>query len=183
MCWVPVRCFNLLGRTIGLGLASFKIRTYRGSKLSRDRLDAIPIGIRPEAIFEHRWHRRSPEPDREHLPLSLSFYLIPWVPARESSRLTIRLDRVRRHDGDQEVSVPDLTRDLLDQGVTDVQDDLVVADVEALCPERLDERQHKLLILVGVADEGGGHKKSLRAVTSLGSTLARDSECLFEMGS
>jgi hypothetical protein len=59
---------------------------------------------------------------------------LPLAPAR--------FDRVRRDDGDQEVPVGDLLRDLLDKRIADLQNDLVVADVEALRLQTRGEIDH-----------------------------------------
>lgn len=55
-----------------------------------------------------------------------------------------------------------ILRDHADQRVADLEDDSVIADVEALLLQALDEREDELLVFVGVADEGRGHARSLR---------------------
>jgi hypothetical protein len=83
------------------------------------------------------------------------------------------LNRVRRDDGDKKVAVCDLACNRADKRVADVQDDLVVADVEPLSLKVFDEREDELLILVGVAEEGRGHGRSLRAECGGRSPAAR----------
>jgi hypothetical protein len=74
-----------------------------------------------------------------------------------------RIDRVWRDDGDQEVPVDDLLRDLLDERVADMQDDLVVTDVQALRLQVGRQLDDQLLVFVRVADERRCHGESLRA--------------------
>ena len=67
-------------------------------------------------------------------------------------------------DGDEEVTVSDLLRDRADQRVTNTEGYPVIADIEPLLLQVLNEYEYKLLIFVCVADKGGGHARSLEVL-------------------